>query len=237
MTIKYYFHGTTKDKAQEVLKSGFSYQEGRATLTDNPQYAMHYGDFQVLLIFDTARVLIKPAIDSDIQVDEQSQTITGWPNRYKREQYGIYDDGDSLEPEKIAGCIVLNDSLRKILDGFDDSIKSGAIDERGIESFKKEVTEVLDDSDWSKSLSAENAVLAESITDGMIRNVLLHEIRQNYFSRLILDGWKIVNNGDHEVKVKSADELAKSNKSISKIIDELFVPAEIKEEFNNLAKE
>ncbi len=71
---------------------------------------------------------------------------------------------------------------------------------------------------------------------GMIRNLVLREIRQSELSLLVLSGWKIKNMGDHPVKLKNKKEVEDSIRNMKKIINKRFIPKDVRQEYYKLIK-
>ncbi len=101
-----YFHGTRKKPIRSILKKGMHTRRGRATFTQNPKYASNCCGKTTreitkngMLIVVTSRY-IRPTKDSFLVLKKKNRIITGWPNRYRAEQFGYF----SKTKDQRTGC-------------------------------------------------------------------------------------------------------------------------------------
>ena len=108
MKQKIFFHGTRKDFIKEIFKKGLVTKYGRATLTTNPKYSISFSSASTrgainkiedypatirvgaLMVFKIPQNQVRIAKNSNIILKKKDKIITGWPNRYKTQQYGYY---------------------------------------------------------------------------------------------------------------------------------------------------
>jgi len=236
-----FFHGTKKILLDEILDKGLKTSHGRATFTQNPNYTLNYcGENPIkegfLLVFRNKN--IKKAKDSELVLKKKQKIITGWPNRWRTEQFGYCPISSKKEPilnkRYLLAIFSFNKEFLKTLDSIFKNIKEAKIDNKKIEIYSKKIEKILSNKKIQvikPKISLEK--LSKIMVLGMIRNIILREIRANYVSSLVLKGWKIYNPGQHPCNrwLKKRKEIVKQMKSISKIINEDSIPVDVKAEF------
>ena len=75
--------------------------------------------------------------------------------------------------------------------------------------------------------------LAKIIVYGMIRNLILREIRATYISFLVLNGWGIHNPSQETCDrwLKKRKDIIQFTNSLSNLLDNIPMPPDVKEEF------
>jgi hypothetical protein len=236
-----FFHGTKKVLLDEILTKGLKTRHGRATFTQNPNYTLNYcGENPIkeglLLVFRNKN--IKKAKDSELILKKKQKIITGWPNRWRTEQFGYYPISSKKEPilnkRYLLAIFSFNVEFLRILDSIFKDIKEAKINSKKIKIYCKKIETVLSNKKIQvikPKISLEK--LSKIMMWGMIKNIIFREIRANYVSSLVLKGWKIYNPGQHPCNrwLKKRKDIVKQIKSISKIINEDFITEDVKAEF------
>ena len=201
MDVNIFFHGSKKVILNEILNKGLKTRYGRATFTQNPKYALNYSGKNpikdgVLLVFQNK--YIKRAKDSEIVLNKKEKVITGWPNRWRTEQFGYYTKNKKeeviLDSKYLLGIFYYNAEFLSLLETISKGIIKGKINKKRIKEYEKKIKEILSNKDlqaMKPRISLEK--LSKSMIYGMIRNLILREIRANHISFLVLNGWKIRN--------------------------------------------
>ena len=255
--MKLYLHGTEKKNINKILREGISTRYGRATLTENPKYTISFSSSKTWgttkkiedysynmkdgMIVVIRNRNIRVAKDSDLIYDKKKKIITGWPNRYKTEQFGFFPkkktESVTIKPASIVAILGFNKRFIDFLNKTSQEIKKDDIDEKKIKNYIRKLTDILS----NKSLQLtkpkiDMKKISESMVKGMIRNLILREIRQSYLSMMKIKGWEIINNGDHPVKLKDEKELKATKKNLLKIITKKFISPDLRKEFKEVFK-
>mgnify|MGYP001615169687 FL=1 len=165
--------------------------------------------------------------------------MRGWPNRYKTEQYGYYPLDKTkkvcIDKKYIVAVFAYSLIFLKTLNSLAREISDGKIDEIKVKWYTRKLEKILS----NKKIQLVKPVISlkaisSSMVYGMIRNLVLREIRQSYLSIMKLKGWSIINCGDHPVKLKNKKEIDCTVKNIGKIIKEKFVSKDIRKEYYKL---
>lgn len=225
--MKYFFHGTTKEVAREIRQRGMAIKKGRATFTQNPEMTLPYaGEDGIILVFrDDGN--FKVAVDSDIQIDRQDKSITGWINRYKNEQFGYYANSGKVPSDLLVREIEVSPELFKLLKQIKQDIKIACIDALILEKYQTELS----------SLASINSQVAEAAITGMLRNIALLLIRTLELSTYAQNGWRIVNKGDHEVKLFEVDEMPQVKSALSNLINQKLLDQDMIDEFIKIQRQ
>ncbi|MFH1607931.1 MAG: hypothetical protein ABIA78_02260 [archaeon] len=253
--MKLYLHGTERKNLNNILKEGIATKYGKATLTDNPKYTISYSSKKTwgttkkindyldnikggMIVVIKSRN-IKVAEDSNLIYDNKNKIISGWPNRYKTEQFGFFPKKKTelvtIKPSSIVAIFGFNKLFIDFLNKLFQEIIGGKIDEKKIKKYVKMLLKILSNKKLQlikPKISIEK--IADSMVNGMIRNLILREIRQSYLSMMKLNDWKIINHGGHPVKLKNKKEIAETKKNLLKIIDEEFIEKDVKKEFKEV---
>jgi hypothetical protein len=237
-----FFHGTLKKNLDEILNKGLKTRYARATFTQSPKYALYFSGKDpkkegLLLVFKNKN--IKKAKDSHLISKKKQKIITGWPNRWRTEQFGFYPKVYKKEPvldkKYLLGIFAYNSQFLKALDSIFNNIVQAKLNKKIITGYMREIENVLSN---KKIQIIKPKIYLKKLSDiavyGMIRNAILREIRANYISSLVLNGWKIYNPGQEPCDrwLKERKDIVKQMKAISKIINEDFIPADVRKEFN-----
>lgn len=257
--MRLYFHGTEKKNLEKILKRGFKTESGRATFTMNPQYTFSFStkktwgtkkkieDYSsiikegMMLVFKVSNNHMKVAIDSNLVFLKDKRIITGWPNRFKTEQFGYFvekKDKKIIIPKKyLFGAYSYNKELIDEIKNISEDIILGRINKVNILKHKKILTRIFSNKLlWLISPKNNISDLVSEIIDGMIRNLVLREIRQTYLSKMNYTGWKIENYGDHPVKLKNEKQIKESMENMKKLIKQKFISKDLRIEFDNLSR-
>lgn len=236
-----FFHGALKENLNEILAKGLKTKYGRATFTQSPKYALNYAGKNptkdgILLVFRNKG--IKKARDSHLALKKKQKVIAGWPNRWRTEQFGFYPKHYKKEPvlgkRCILGIFAYNKEFLRLIDSLFCSIINAKIDSKAIAKYTKGIEKVLSKKDIQIiKPKIPIARLSKIMVHGMIQNLILREIRADYISTLVLNGWKIHNPGQEPCDrwLKQREDIAKQLKAISKVINKKFIPTDVRAEF------
>ncbi len=254
--MKIYFHGTEKKNLTNILNEGLKTKYGWATFTQNPVYTLSFSSSRtwgtkkkiedystiirggMMLVFKIPKSLMKVAVESDLVMKPKNKIITGWPNRFKTEQYGFFPSKNKggnriVVPSRyIVAAYSYNQNFIETMQNISRGIISGKMNKK---LAKKKLEKLFSD----KSLfllkpKISNSSIARLTLEGMVRNIVLREIRTLYLSKMNLAGWKIENYGNHPVKLRAEADIDKSIRNLIKIIRENPIAPDIKEEFKEL---
>jgi len=238
-----FLHGTTKDVLNKVKKDKLYTKAGRATFTQSLKYTTYYAgetDTEilkngVLLVFKSK--YLKIAKDSWIKVKNSSKTVIGWPNRWRTEQYGFFPKSKNqhLGEEQLVASFYYTSEFLAFIDEMFDRIIAADISQTWIDAQIARLAKLLS----KKEIQAITPkislkILAETMVRGTVRNLILREIRANYISCLVLNGYKIHNPGQHSCDRWLKKDVKKSIGSVAKLIDKKFIPSDVRAEFTRL---
>lgn len=244
-----YFHGTSKSNLSSILQGGLRVKYGRATFTTNPLYALSFSSAKtwgttkkldegliikegMILVVKDSENKIKVAKESFIIFNKKEKIISGWPNRFKTEQFGYFKRGNVLS-KNVVGAYSYDKNFISLLNQIKDKITSGKIDEKYIKGSAMKLEKILKRLQITES-KISTPEISNSMVYGMIRNQILREIRTCYLSIFALNGWKIANYGSHPVKLKNKNEIAQIFRNMGRIINKRFISKEIKKEYLRL---
>jgi len=253
-----YFHGTKRRLYTKIIKQGLVTRNGRATFTKNPAMAVNYLSTKLknatkkmnnYLKIKEGMILVIQGNNQEIRVANESylvhkkneKLIEGWPNRFKTEQHGFFLKQKTkkviVPPRKIPAAFKVTNTLVSEWKKTIKLIESGNINNEKIKLQIERMTNLIADKKiWMHPPSIPVKLIAKEMVLGIVRNVVLKEIRQSYLSVMKQNGWKIENRGDHKVKLKTNAEVLASIQNIKKIIGEKFVPKIARTEYAELVK-
>jgi hypothetical protein len=254
--LNIYFHGTRKEILDNLLKEGLRCEYGRATLSTSPKYALSYSSSStwgtkkkienysrvikegMLLVYNPPADQVRVAEESNLVFKKDSKIITGFPNRFKTEQFGYFPKDKSkknLDNKYLVAVFSYTQILIDCLLELQDKIIFGELDKDYIKLSIKKIEKILSDKKLhliKPRISFKK--VATATVSGIIRNIVLREIRQSYLSIMNERGWKIKNSGGHPVKLKSLENVKCSLKNIKKFVDKNLVQKDVRKEVNKL---
>lgn len=193
----------------------------------------------VMLVFRNVNNIIGAALDGEIKIHPRKKVIDGQPNRFKTEQYGFFPKKKTgivvVDKKYLVGVFAYSERMLKILDQISCKIIKGRLKQVDIQRYSEKLEKIL----GSKKIQiiepkVSLPFLSEQMIYGMVRNLILREIRQTYLSIMRERGWRIVPSGDHPVKLKDREEIRASLEMLKKAIVQSFVSEDIKKECREL---
>lgn len=223
-----YFHGTPKENVKSIIEKGLKLEYGRAVFSINPYDAIKYGPVRfeesvkninktAIIICDDLDGLIKPALDSNISIDNKTKTITGWPNRYRSNAFGYFSK--NLIKDFI-GILILDKKLTEVYKKLIDDIKSGSLTENKVTKAQRILESVLSDKNsWLLKTNISQTEITKAMTNGLIKQTIDSHLRKIELNSYKFRGWKIINKGDHPVQYyNSVDDMEKAKENIKKMV-------------------
>lgn len=139
-----------------------------------------------------------------------------------------------MDKRYLLAIFYYNNNFLELLDNLFDDIVKARINKEKMSIYFEKVEKVL----YNKKIQVikprvDLKMLSKVVVYGMIRNLILREIRANYISSLVLKRWRIYNPGQHSCKrwLKRREEIIESMSAISKVINEEFIPSDVRAEF------
>lgn len=170
-------------------QSGWIIKAGR--YFNNPE---HISESGVLLVYKIPEKYIKVAQESDVVFDQQNKKITGWPNRYKNEQFGYYPkkitEEVTIDKQYLVAGFSFNKHLVDLIQKMKNELSVSELNKEFIDNYSNKLTDQLSNKKI-QILTNRTTIkhIVESMIFGMIRNFTLLQIRTAELSRFIFQGW------------------------------------------------